>query len=387
MIQTVEKYVKRLLSLLLPVTNWRVPVSLKHGLSRSSGHPVTLLAAGMPRVCDYIALRLFKSKPRTEPVGMIPVWKLTQTLNRLQASADLTVVGVDRLTARRFFDQSWLQSPAWIASWMPVPEDLQAFAHSHSRVEGDMRYLRRNHFGRRFSVSKADFDTFYDHFYKPYIARRHGSLAYLRPRWSLRRQFKRGGILWIHREEEVQAADIVYVNHRTLHRVALGIADGRMELLQQRALAALYVHSIGHARDMHCTEIFLGGSRPFLYDGVFQYKRKWGAVVCEHPEVNYRMLLRWNRLEGPVAEFLSHSPVIHYDGKDLSGLWSCPPELCRSAELLEREIRQTVSPGLRRLRVLLPDEPPPGYVCPPDVELVSLQEHAGSGPEALRALK
>ncbi len=381
----IEQHVKRLLSLLLPVTNWRVPVSLLRGSARSSGHPVTLLTAGNPRVSDYIALRLFEEEPEIEPVGQIPLWKLAKTLDRLQASADLAVVGVDRHTARCFFDRSWLASPAWIASWMPVPVDFRTFVRANSRVEGDVRVVRKHQYERKVSHSDTDFDAFYDRFYVPYISQRHGTLAHLRPRWSLRRQFKRGGILWIHRDGERQAGDIIQVNGQTLHRVALGVADGRLDLLQQRALAALYVHSIGHARDVNCTKIFLGGSRSCLYDGVFQYKRKWGAVVCEHPGVNYRMLLRWKRLEGPAAEFLSHSPVIHYDGPQLSGLWCCPPEVCRSTDLFEKEIRYTHSPGLRRLRVLLPGDPPPGYVCPPDVELINLQTHAGSGPEMLNS--
>lgn len=382
---TGEQILKRFLSYMLPLTAWRVPVSLCRGQARSSGRPVTLLTAGHDRVTGYIAQHLFDGDPVIEPVARVALWKLPKLLDRLQPSVDLTVVGIDRLSAQLVFDKSYLTSPAWIASWMPVPKDIRDLVRASSRLEGDLRVVRKHKFERLLSRSEADFDIFYDRFYAPYISKRHGSLTHLRPRWSLRRQFRLGQILWVCRNGEIQAGDIIQVKNRTLHRIALGVADGRLDLLQERALAAIYVHTTQYAQEVGCSAIFLGASRPSLHDGVFCYKRKWGAVVCEHPEVNYKMLLRWTHLEGPVTDFLSHTSIIHHDQDELSALWAYHQNTPLTAERLQTEIRAIKTPGLRRLRILLPDEPPPEFVCPPDVELINLRTLSETGPEFLRA--
>jgi hypothetical protein len=168
--------------------------------------------------------------------------------------------------------------------------------------------------------------------------------------------------------------------------VASGVLDGRTDLLRKGAVAALYVHAIQHARRQGCAKVFLGGSRPSLHDGLFRYKNKWGAAVCEHPEVHMAMLLRWNRLEGPVAGFLSHTSIIHLDRDGLSALWAVPRDLPLTAERLDKEYRAINTTGLRRFRILLPGEPPPGFACPPDVRLIPLPSMAQAGPDTLCAV-
>lgn len=382
---TIDQRFKRMLSCLLPLINWRVPVSLHRGRARSSGEQVTLLAAGNEQVTGYISSRLFEGDPGVEPVARVPLWRLQKLLDRLQPSVDLAVIGIDRLSARLFLDKSFLVSPAWIASWMAVPESMRDLIRANSRLEGDARTVRKNQFEPVLSHSEADFNTFYDRFYTPYISRRHGALAQLKPRWSLRREFRRGLLMWVCRNGETQAGDIIRIKKRTLHRVAPGVADGRFDLLQQRAIAAIYIHSIALAQKLGCTKIFLGGSRPSLHDGVFRYKCKWGASVCEYPEVNHVMLLRWTHLKGPVADFLSHTSIIHQDGSGFSALWTYPKDIPLNAKRLQTEIHAIHSPGLHRLRILLPDAPPPEFVCPPDVELINMRGLSATAPEFLRA--
>lgn len=385
-IMTAEQHLKRILSLALPLVNWRVPVAFHHGRERVSGRPATLLIAGQERVTGYIPQRFFEEEPELEPAGTVPLWRLPAFLNRMQPSADLTTVCVDRLSARLFFNRGYLVSPAWIASWMPVPRTIEEIARQNKNAAWEIGTVRQKGYESTLSRELADFDLFYDRYYVPFIRERHGRLAHLRPRWALRRCFQRGLIIWIWRDGErvggnlIELRDDVWVSH------VLGVSEGRLDLLRERLVAAIYLHSTLRAMEANYTSIYLGGSRPSLHDGAFQYKRRWGAVVCAHLGSNHTMLLRWNRLQGPVAGFLSHTSIIHHDQGEFSALWCWPGNLPLNASRLRREIRAIDTPGLRRLRVLLPDKAPLGFECPPHIQLVDSQTVVDASPDIFQSL-
>lgn len=347
---------------------------------------MTVLTAGSDLATGYLTQRIFDGESAVESRGKVLLWRLPELLDRLQSCADLSVLCLDRHSAGLFFNQGWLRAPSWIASEMIVPADTQDLVRASGNAAEEWRAANKKGYTSTISREDSDFELFYDRFYTPYIRKRHGRLARLRSRRVLRRSFKRGLILWIWRDGERQAADIIQIRNKVMHRVVLGVLDGRMDLLRQRVLTAVYIHATRLAMEHGCTHIFLGGTRPSLHDGVFRYKRKWGVTVCENPRAYYDILLRWSRLEGAVADFLSHTSLIHRDHGRLSALWAYPHHLPLTAESLQAKIRAIHTPGLHRLRILLPGEAPAGFLCPPDVRLIQLASVAEDWPAFLQAL-
>ncbi|MBL9131239.1 MAG: hypothetical protein JNG86_08575 [Verrucomicrobiaceae bacterium] len=371
---TIEQRLSRLASLLLPVAGWRVPVTMMRGTDKAGGRAVSLLAAGPHGISGYIAAQFFDGEPRAESVACMPLWRLRRFLEEHGAQADLTVAGIDRHSARLLFDRDWLRCPAWVGSTMQVPPETRPLIRANGHLSREWQYLRATSPECVLSRSAADFKEFYERYYKPFIEARHGALAHVRSRGNLWRRFRRGGILWLLRGGERVAGSLFAQEGRSLEVVALGLRDGNVELARCGTLFALYYHEIETARNRGCTALFLGGSRPSLHDAVLRTKRRWGAVLSVHPEVNFDMLLRWNRLEGPVADFLGHTALTHRDADALSGLWVCPPDIAASTMALEKEIQRLTSPGLRRMTVVLPaaaDRPPNTEVSWIDMESVA----------------
>jgi hypothetical protein len=196
--------------------------------------------------------------------------------------------------------------------------------------------------------------------------------------------FRLGGLQWEARHGVRVAADLVVREGRDYVPVVTGLHEGREELRRQGALVALYAHALQHARTLGCTRILLGGSKPSLHDGVLRYKSKWLDGLCRHEghlSGNHVMLLRWNRFAGPVAEFLSHTALIHHDQDGYSALWVFPPRLPLTAETLHKELSELQVKGLRCLRIVLPGRPPSGFKAPPEVHCLELAaaEAAGAG--------
>lgn len=371
-------------------TGWRVPVRLLRGTARGSGQEVRLLAAGHPRWSSYVCQRLFSAEPEVESIVHVPVWSLQKHLNQRQSEAALVLVGIDRISARLFLEQSYLAVPHLVSSWMDVPADPQALGPHSGKSGSDFRRVKRHGYESHLSAAAEDFDLFYDQFYKPYLDGRHAVAMLMSPRWALRLVFRFGWIQWVTQKGGRVAGDLVIRQGRDYVPIVTGLRDGRQDLLRQGALAALYVHSIHHARSLGCTRILLGGSQPSLHDGVLRYKGKWLDGLCAHDgpvSGNIVLLLRWRQLSGPVADFLSHTALIHHEQGGYSALWVFPRDVPLTAETLRKECRALQVNGLHRFRILLPGKTPADFVCPPGVCLIELSAMTQSRVEHIISLK
>lgn len=371
--------------IVLPFIRWRVPVVLLRGPARISGQEVVMLSAGRPSA--FITERFFAQEPAVVRRTRVPVWRLQRLLNEWRSTADLVDVEIDRVSARLFLDTSYLKVPQWIISWMKVPEDMQAFGRTHRNAQADIRRIRIKNFECQWSREPKDFDLFYEKFFRPYVTERHGGLTRVSPRWMMRRLFKQGMIQWVMRNGERLAGGIVTVNGTLFSKRVNGVLDGRIDLMKDGVLSALYVHAMLEAKGLGCTEINMGGSMPSLHDGVFRYKSKWATGLRSHDgfiSANCVTLLDWNRLAGPVAEFLSQTSLIHHDQDGYSALWVFPHDEPLTAKSLQHHYDKLDTAGLRRFDILLPGEVPVGFVCPAGVRLIPLTAVKEGGPERVK---
>ncbi len=382
-LKSLQRWLARLL---LPFIGWRVPVRMLRGTARGSGLEVRLLAAGHPHWSTFVCQHWFAAEPEVESVAHVAVWRLQKHLNQRQSAAALTLVGIDSISARLFLEPGYLAVPPLVSSWMAVPADPQILGHPSWKGRSDFRRVKKHGYESNISSTAADFDLFYDHFYKPYLLRRHVVAAPTAPRWMLRLVFRFGWIQWVTQQGERVAGDLVIRQGSDYTPLVTGVRDGRQDLLRQGALAAVYVYALRHAQRLGCTRLLLGGSQPALRDGVLRYKSKWLDGLCAHDghlSANHALLLRWQRLAGPVADFLTRTGLIHHEQGGYSALWVFPRDVALTAVNLQREYEALQLRGLRCFRILLPGPPPADFVCPPGVRLVALAEAEQAGTAGL----
>ncbi|MDB6007696.1 MAG: hypothetical protein JWR15_4683, partial [Prosthecobacter sp.] len=155
----------------LPFACWRVPVQVVRGTARASGQEVRLLMAGRPRWNEFVIDLFFTEAPVVEKSAQVPVWALQRHLDLWQSDADLTYVGIDRISAALFLGRGYLRVPAGVSSWLTVPEDQPAYIRQHSKAASDFRRTQRHGYASHLSQEAGDFNLFYDHYYLPYILR------------------------------------------------------------------------------------------------------------------------------------------------------------------------------------------------------------------------
>jgi Acetyltransferase (GNAT) domain len=297
------EFVRTCLMRRLPVVRWRGP-------ARPSGKSATLLVVGEEPWVNYLPARFFADVPQKELISHTTVWRLPALLKKLQSSADLVVMRVDRVSARAFFGTRYLSVPQWIGAWLKVPADPAVLARASKNLREDMRRARHHRLQTVVSYDVADFEAFYKTMYVPYTRSRYGERAWVSGRESMQRSFCRGGLIWVQRDGE-RLAGVLFMRHQqTFYSLALGTANGELAPLRQGALAATYYAGIEYAHQHGCTEINYGGNRASLHDGVLRYKSKWGATLRDKPDSYFDFLVRWSSFNDAVAKFLSHTSLI-----------------------------------------------------------------------------
>jgi len=266
---------------------------------------------------------------------------------------DLMIIRVDRISARLFFGDDYLVVPESVGGRLSVPVDLKRLARQSKSVKNDMQRVRR--LTSSISHVVSDCDLFYHTMYLPFLRQRHGDFAVVRSEHQVRRAFRRGGILWVHREEERIAGAVFEVRDRVLHFVALGISGDRLDLVQRGALAALYIFLIQYAAAYGCLEIDCGGSGPILNDGLLRYKAKWG-VRLTRANVQHHYLVRWEAPNHVIRLFLRRLPLIFNSPRGgLCGLTAAwideAAELHAETAAIQRSL---LTEGLEKLFIMAP---------------------------------
>jgi hypothetical protein len=296
--------------------------------------------------------RFFTTKPQHERLGEYPVWRLPTVLQQLGETADLTLAYVDRLAARLFFRHGYLTIPGTVDCWSPVAQALSTMAQPNRSLKEDLRVVRRERLQPEVSHTTADCDMFSQTMHAPFVRLRHGEVAIVHSLTSLRRMVRCGGIVWAQRGGERIAGCVVRQQGDTLRMIALGTANGEQKWVHCGAITALYRFCIQYAHEQGCMQINFGAAMPILHDGLLRYKCKWGGQVAPVPHDTHRHLLWWAQPDGPLLDFLAHTPLIFQSHGRLAGLTARStrgPDT--AAELLGLQ-RSLAIPGLQQLVVM-----------------------------------
>lgn len=350
----------------------RLEVVWLRGLLRESGTPVRLLVAGEMPWSRYWPQRLLRSGFATEPVARLRVSSLPGVLGALRGSADLVCVRLSRGWSGWLAGSDYLRLPDWVNASVELPDDLQSFLRGNDSRRTDVRRVHQRGLRWTISHSARDLDEFHRDFHLPHLRRRFGELACLAEPSAWRRRLARGGLLWVLAPGEGRrlAGTLFSCGGDALRVAVNGCAgDARLNL----GLSASYVFMFTHAHALGYRRVNLGGCRPDARDGLFWYKRKWGARFGEEATSCFDVLFWWRT---PVAmrELLLGAALVFRKGRGLAQLTARTPESAAALPAMRKELS---APGLGPLFVV--GEKRPGEPVPAGVVLIEPRFAESSG--------
>jgi hypothetical protein len=138
---------------------------------------------------------------------------------------------------------------------------------------------------------------------------RFGSAAWKPSRYFLRELAGRG-VLHILRLEGRPVAGICSVrNSNSLWLPLSGVLNGDRVLLQRGVSAAVFFHIFAWARNQGITRIDAGRTSPFVNDGIFRSKSKWGLRPVIDP-LSHLIALRLRPSESLRHAFASQPVMV-----------------------------------------------------------------------------
>lgn len=333
----------------------RFTIRCLSGTERYSGLPLNVLYVGEGDSSDYLKSLFFADAGIERILG-------SQSLrNVIRGDApDLGTSGirVREFTPRilRFSKQAGqFTTPEWMeqeislhGSWDDVVNRFRKNTRST-----DLRKVRKYNFGCDVVQDRTAIEYFYDHLYLPYVSERFQGAAQIIDREWLVAVASTSGLLRILKDGDVVAGAVLHYDRKFLDWIWIGAKKQNGEDLDKGVFSALYYHSIKHAHEKGFERMRIGNTRTFLNDGVYRYKRKWGAHLVRGRYADTRLLLDFDFEAPAVRSWLQSSPFVTESKAGFVANSFCFEPDAGNAAIAR--IRELVSPGLAEIRVHSPD--------------------------------
>lgn len=312
-----------------------------------------------PELCRV----LFSVPPEIIDRGRIKLWDIQRQCDAwLAEGVDLVICELSRASPWKPRAPIMFSVPTWVKMSLRLPEKLDDLlvGNRRKRVRQRVNKGKDAGFSYRFSQDKADFDLFHHRMYRPYISLRHGraaSISNYEDQWQ--RSFKRGGLVMITQNEQPVAAALCYIARGVCYSVEGGVLDADEALLRQEINGMIDWYTMHWAHSQGARELSMGGTRPRAADGIYLYKRQWGARVMRR----HKIYPLWYFLmsAAPRPELLAHlndQGFIGEVGDKFYGLQVYAESLPIPAERIQRYRQDWTDEGVNGVVVFVPCKRP-----------------------------
>ncbi len=257
----------------------RVQLWLVEGEERHSHLPLSILCGLRGETKNYLLKLIYGDCYRQRSLGRFWLWNVVKAIPAAGSGCSMILLWTCDSQLRRFGRPSdWFLLPDWVLGEVALPRDAQATR----KVRGDLQKIR--HHALRFEVTRdpRQFDDFYHHMYVPYTSRTFGNHAYVYSHKVLKRWFRSADLLLVVKDTESLAGQVISYEYATPHLFLMGVRDGDREAVRTGAGGSAVFHfSLQYLQEKGYKKAWLGWSRPFLRDGVLQFKRRWSQIIID----------------------------------------------------------------------------------------------------------
>lgn len=322
------------------------------GREKHTGEQVKALYFGSGRSFAHLVDKLYSNHTIERRIDNLRIWSASRYFREAQGSVDICFADLPWPYSQLYGRGESLHIPGWIIQKIMIPDTWDAVVKQFRKNtrSTDLRKVRKYKLEYKISRDKAEIDHFYDTMYEPYAKQRFGDLSVIDDREEIAASgaYRQGGLLQVVHEGRVVAGVVLYQWRRIMHFLWFGVAADLESGLADAALSGIYLFSIQHAYNQGCTEMNLSFTIPLLNDGVFRYKRKWGAGV--HNAWKLGEIVARPFTFGPaIRSFFGNQPMIVREGDRLIGK-VLVPEAAATPENIAKLIDGYASAGLHALQ-------------------------------------
>jgi hypothetical protein len=226
---------------------------------------------------------------------------------------DLIVAEVSPVTFTYFRNSSGYILPVLVTMRINIdrPTD-EIFNKKVTNFRDVMRRIRKYALTYEIYSDKEMFDFFNERFYHPYIENRHGEEAYIEDLDIMWKSAEHPLMMAVKEKESIVGMVFVIVSGDIIYLKRVGLIEGNQEYLKHGVIGAFYYFGILEGLKRGCRYVDVGGSRPFLTDGLTKHKTGMGGefLLDTAPLKEYH----WfgvNEQSSAALKFLNRNPFMH----------------------------------------------------------------------------
>jgi hypothetical protein len=268
-------FIKKLVAAVKCFRSFYLPVYILREQSEIENTGLAAAYAGYSLIKrTYFGQLLFKAKPFSCALaGRCLFWKVPGMLKRLKLENEIITAEVSFFSMRFFMSKKGFIVPEWMDMSIDVSEPISKIkSRSESNIYNVERLIRKSRLTYEISQGKNSFEMFYNSMYIPYTKLRYNDAALIIPFREFKIMAKSSWMLLIKGKDGFIAGALLIRKHNKFFMSILGVKDGNWEYVRSGAIGAIYYFSILEAQKRGYSELCIGGTKPFLNDGLAKFK-------------------------------------------------------------------------------------------------------------------
>jgi hypothetical protein len=327
--------------------NRQLRIWLISGTELHSGEHFTIFYAGEIRNKNYIVNLVFGDQYDEIDLGKQWLHNVFRIAKQNIQDCSMMVIEVPERLHKLLKRKKDFYIPLWVRGEVDIPLTV-----SNRSVKSDLRKIRKNNLELEVTTEKSQFDKFYNDMYLPYMNHRHGIRNVAENYDGLMRYWESGTceLLLIKKKNEHIGGQLLVYEENCPRLLVLGIKDGNPCYLKCGAGAAGYYLASSYLAEQGHRSVHLGSSRPFLKDGVLQFKKRRGLRLTTKTKKGFlvKPLSPSNGLKG----FFLRNPFIYYHRRGLyAAIFVEEDEVCSCDESLEDLCENFYLNGLSKVNI------------------------------------
>ena len=282
------------------------------GKEKYSGENIAILFLSNENSFSYFPDLVFSAEPQIRRIEKTHIWNVSKKLAENPYGIDAVFIKCDRFYSGYLQKNEFTTIPELISMTLDISEPFENIYNKFNKsAKEDIRKIKRYNYSYEISSDLDKLKLFYNNMYMPYTYLRHGKLAICANFFTIRHLFERGGkLMLIKLENNYVFGSLFLIKKNTVIGTHAGIMDEQIDCLKKSISAASYYFSIMWAKEKGAKFLDFGTCRPFLNDGLFRYKKKWGAKI-EKANGNFEIFaFKTYKNSRAIQSFLENNPFI-----------------------------------------------------------------------------
>ena len=292
-----------------------------NGKEKHSGKNLRILFISTKTPSPHILNVIYVQKPEIEKTMRFKFLSIVKKINQIQSEIDAVFIKCDRFYSGFFEKQGFTIIPEWVRMTLDISEPFDSFITNLSRsAKEDIRKIKKLGYTYEISEDINKLDLFYNKMYVPYVSWRFPETDICTNFYTMKNLFEQGNkLLFVKHEDEYIFGGLFLKTKDKITATYAGIMEGKFDHVKRGVIAASYYYLIQHSKENGAKLVDLGSCRPFVNDGLFSYKRKWGAKIGKSGnECSEIYSFKQYSNNKSLKSFLTNNPFIYLEKNQLN---------------------------------------------------------------------